>query len=184
MRHPARALPPEDPARAARLLVLHFPSKGKARTTHKRAGLKRKTYNTDEYLRSNDAQRDEVAIHFMLVRFNPIRIRHGRRSTWVDKFLVRWEPETCIFGEALERYRLGRDITYIASLEDEAPSYILQPFISAKSPSREHRRAFRRPPLATTCIAQFGPSPQKQEHIRSIAGGTQALALFLETHPP
>ena len=63
-----------------------------------------------------------------------MRIKYGRRSSWVEEFLVRWEPETCTFDKALEQYRLGFDIASItiACLEDQVPSHTLQPFVTAK----------------------------------------------------
>jgi hypothetical protein len=108
-----------------------------------------------------------------------MRIKHGRQSTWVDEFLVRWEPEACTFGEALEQYRLGFDIVLITSKYDQVPSNSLQPFVTAKRLDRAQRRALRRPPLATLCTVQFAPYPQGPLHISSIAGGAQALAAFL-----
>jgi hypothetical protein len=65
------------------------------------------------------------------------------------------------------------------SLEDGVPSQALQPFVITKHPSREQRRALCMPPLSTPCLVLFAPSPQGPEHIRSIAGGAEALDAFL-----
>ena len=79
-----------------------------------------------------DALDDKAVIHHILAHSEPMRIRYGRRSTWIEEFLVRWEPETCTFGDALEQYRLGFDIVTITSLEKNIPFHSLQPFVSAK----------------------------------------------------
>ena len=76
-----------------------------------------------------------------------MRIKHGRRSTYVDEFLVRWEPEECTFGEALEQYRLGFDVVSITIRDDRVPSSSLQPFGTAKRLDRAQWRALRRPLL-------------------------------------
>ncbi len=80
-----------------------------------------------------------------------MRIKNGRRYTWVDEFLVRWEPETCTFGEALEQYRLGFDTVSITSMEDYIQSHTLHPFVKAKRLDRAQRRTLRRPHLAARC---------------------------------
>jgi len=92
-------------------------------------------------------------------------------------------PEHCTFGEALEQYNLGFDIESITSLEDTVPTQDLLFFVAAKRPTRAQRRDLRRPPLNTNCVVQFAPSPQGPLHIRSIAGGLQALDTFLEREP-
>jgi hypothetical protein len=102
---------------------------------------------------------------------------------WWKNFLVQWGPEHCSFGEALEHYKLGFDIVSITSLENSVPTQDLLPFVAAKRPTKEQRRAYRRPPLNTTCVMQVAPSPQGPLHIRSIAGGSQALDTFLEREP-
>jgi hypothetical protein len=74
-----------------------------------------------EPLRGSDARGDTAAIHHILARSEPIRIKHDRRHTCVEEFLVRWEPETCTFGEVLEKYRLGFNISSITSVEEKHP---------------------------------------------------------------
>jgi hypothetical protein len=68
----------------------------------KRTGRKRKIHISVEPLRGSDASGATAAIRHILARSEPSRIKNGRRSTWVKEFLVRWEPETCTFGDVLE----------------------------------------------------------------------------------
>ena len=42
---------------------------------------------------------------------------------------------------------------------------------------------YKTPPLTTTCLVQFAPSPQGTAHIRSIKGGSLALDTFLASEP-
>ncbi len=118
-----------------------------------------------------------------MARTEPRRVRHGRRSTWVEEFLVQWGPEHCIFREALEQYNLEFDIVSITNLDDKVPTQDLQTLVTDKLPTRAYRRAHRRPPLTTNCIMQIAPSPQGPLYIRSIAGGPQTLDAFLEREP-
>ncbi len=109
-----------------------------------RSGHKRKIHTTVEPLRGSDAPWDTAAIHHILARSEPRRIKHGRRSTWIEEFLVRWEPETCTFEEALEQYRIGFHISSIISLEENVPSQSLAHLVSTKRLARVQRRALRR----------------------------------------
>ncbi len=97
----------------ASIIYLHFPPKGRTRSTISRFGSKRKTRTTIKPLKSSDAPGDKAAIHHILARSEPKRINHGCRHAMVEEFLVRWEPEMCTFGEALEEYRSVFDITFI-----------------------------------------------------------------------
>ena len=90
-----------------------------------RLGNKGKIHAVVEPLKGSDAPGDKAAIHHILARSEPIRIIYGRRSTWVEEFLIRWEHEMCTFGDAREQYRLGFDIVSITSLEDNIPSLAL-----------------------------------------------------------
>ena len=134
----SRAHPQGGPGRPARITLHIRPS---------RSGHKRKTRPTVEPLRGNDAPGNKATIHSILARSEPMRIKHGRRSAWVDEFLVRWEPEEYTFGEALEQYRLGFDIVSITSRDDHDSSNSLILYVTAKRLDRAHRRALRRPPL-------------------------------------
>ena len=72
----------------------------------------------------------------------------------------------------------------ISSQENGIPSQDLLKFVTAKRPIRTQRQDYRRPPLNTHCAVQFAPSPQGPLHIRSMAGGPQALDTFLEMELP
>jgi len=105
----SRAQSQRAPARSAKI-ALHIPPR--------QPGHKRKIHITMEPLRGSDAPGDTAAIHHILARSEPRRIKHGRRSTWVEEFLVRREPKTCIFGDVLEQYRLGFNIMSITSMKE------------------------------------------------------------------
>jgi len=166
----SRSHPQEDPLRSTKR-TLHIPSS--------RLGHNKNIHTTVEPLRGSDAPGDKADKHHRLDRSKVRRIIHGRRSTWVEKFLVRWEPETCTFGDTLDHYQLGFYIVSITSLEKTIFSHSLQPFVSAKRLDQAKRRALRRPPLTTRCIVQYAPSPHDPRHILSIAGRAQALDIFL-----
>ncbi len=109
-------------------ITLHFPPKGKTRNNAKNLGYKRKIHTIVEPLKGSDAPGDKAAIHYVLARSEPRRIKHDRRYTWVEEFLVLWGTETCTFGEVLGQYRLGFDITSITSPEKIIPSHSLLRF--------------------------------------------------------
>jgi hypothetical protein len=95
------------PTRAAKI-TLHIP--------YRRSGHKRNTHTTVEPLRGSDASVDNAIIYHVSACSAPIRIKHGRRTTRVEEFLVRQEPETCTFSDAICQYRLGFDITLITTI--------------------------------------------------------------------
>jgi hypothetical protein len=88
----SRYLRREAASRDAKV-VLHFPSPRIVKAAKRHAALKRKAHSTITLLRVSDAANDKTAIHHISVRCKPLRIRHGRRSTWVEEFLIQWEPE-------------------------------------------------------------------------------------------
>jgi len=157
------------------------PAKSTLHIPPSRPGHKKKIHTTVEPLRGSDAPGDKATIRHIFAHFEPIRIKHDRRFAWAEEFLVRWEHVTYTFGEALEQYRWGFDRVSITSMENDIPSHSLQPFVSAKRLARTQRRALQRPPLTTRCIVPYTPFPQGPRHIRSIAGGVQALDTFLAT---
>jgi hypothetical protein len=144
----SRARPQGGPGSEAKI-TLHIP--------HKRPVHKRKTRNIVEPLRGNDNPGDKEAIHHILAHSEPIRVKHGRRSTRVEEFLVRWEPETCTFGEEQEQYRLGFDIVSINNLEEHVPSHFLQPVVAAKRLDKAQRRALRRRPSLRYTLCNLSP---------------------------
>jgi len=103
-------------------IVMSFTTKGKSGAPLLRATYKRRRATTIEPLRGSDAPGDKAFIRQVLDRSKPRRVRHGRRSTWVEEFLVQWGPEHCTFGKALEPYYLGFDIESITSLKSTASS--------------------------------------------------------------
>ncbi len=75
-------------------IVLNFLTRGKQglriveQPTHARGRA-----TTIEPLRGSDAPGDKGSIQQVLAQSEPSRVRHGRRSTWVEDFLVQWLPE-------------------------------------------------------------------------------------------
>jgi hypothetical protein len=65
-----------------------------------KANLKRKLIITIEPLRGSDASGETVSISLVLAKCTPHRIKHNRRSTYVEEFLVQWDPEECTLREA------------------------------------------------------------------------------------
>jgi len=118
---------------------LNFPTRGKTGAPRRRAITKRRRAIIIEPLRGSDAPGNKSTIQQMLARSKPRRVRHGRRSTWVEEFLVQWGPEYCTFRDALEQYYLGFDIVSMPSLESTVPSQDLPPFVATKGPTREQR---------------------------------------------
>ncbi len=131
-----------------------------------------------EPLRGSNAPSATADMHDILARSEPSRIKHGRISIRVEEFLVRWGPQICTFGETLEQYRLGFNVSSIISMEENIPSHALAIFVSTKRLTRAQRRALQRPPLNTRCVVQYDPSSQGPCHNRSIKGGAHALDFF------
>ncbi len=163
--------------------MLTFPTNPKKGTSQRRTSDNRRRPTTIEPLEGSDALGNKASIQRIVAQSGPRRVRHGRRKTWVEKFLVQWGPEYCTLGEAFDQYYLGFDIESISSLENPTLSKYLLPFVATKRSTRAQRYGLRRPPLSTKCVVQFVPSPQGPLHIRSISGGPQALDDFLTTEP-
>jgi len=85
--HPTRSLTRANTIRGIHI-VLNFAAKGRDGATKHRAALKRKAPTTVKPIRGSNAPGDKVAIHHILARCDPRRIRHNLRSTWVENFLV------------------------------------------------------------------------------------------------
>jgi hypothetical protein len=133
-------------------IVLNFPARGRSGASRHRATHKRGRVIIIEPLRGSDAPGDKASIQQVLALSEPRRVRHGRRSSWAEEFLVQRAPEYCTFGEALEQYCLEFDIESITMLESTVPSQDLLPFVAIKRPTKELRRSLRRPPLSTSCV--------------------------------
>jgi hypothetical protein len=118
---------------AAPRLVMHFMPRGKKGAFNRGPTNKRKAPQTIAPIKVSDAPGGNASIQKVLARSEPRRIRHIRRSTYVEEFLVQWGPEKCTPAEALEQYTLGFNIvSSITSLDDEVPSSDLQPYVSVK----------------------------------------------------
>jgi len=94
---------PHATAQEGPRIILNFLAKGRTDVAKHRAVFELKVATTSEPLRGSDVPGDKRAIHHILGRCEPKRIRLIRRSTWVEDFFVQWEPEKCTLGEALEQ---------------------------------------------------------------------------------
>jgi len=108
----------------------------------------------------------------------PRRIKHGTKSTYVEKFLFQWAPEECNQQEAQQQQNQGFEITSIVSLDKRIATPALQAATALKRPKGRSREADRISPT-TKCLVQYAPSPQGPTHIDTIKGGAASLATFL-----
>ena len=53
-----------------------------------------------EPLRGSDANEENAGITLVLARCTPRRINQANRSTYVEEFLVQWDPEECTLQDA------------------------------------------------------------------------------------
>ena len=150
-----RHTPPPQPHKTGDTtprLEMHFRTRGKQWPSKRGPANKRKVPQTIAPLRGSDAPKGSASIQKILVRSNPRRIKHNRRSTYVEEFLVQWGPEQCTLAEALEQYSMGLNIASITSLDDKVPSTDLQPFVSVKRMTTQQHQKHKTPPLDTNCI--------------------------------
>jgi len=139
-------------------IALHFPTKRKNGPGRKPTST-RKPSPTVKPLRGSDAPGENASIIKVLSRAKPRRIKHNRRFTCVEEFLVHLGPKICTLDEAQEQYTMGFNIEAITSLNDGVPSEDLQPFVSMKRLTTQQRRKYKVPPPTTMCLVQFAPSP-------------------------
>ncbi len=92
--------PNEGHTAQAAKITLHFPTPRQRRADKRKANLKRKATTTIEPLRDSDANGENADISLILARSTPCRIKHNRRSTYVEKFLIQWDPEKCTIQDA------------------------------------------------------------------------------------
>jgi len=144
-----RSHPQGGPAGSAKI-TLHIPPN--------RPGHKRKIHTTVEPLKGSEAPGDTATIHHILDRSELIRIKHGRRSTWVEVVLVRWEKNVHLW-RCIGAIPIGLRYSVDYKHGGKNSSHSLQPFASAKRLDRVQKRALRRPPLPTRCTVQYAPSP-------------------------
>ena len=102
----AQPLQGEGPQGPQPKITLHFPSPRQRKSERRKRNLKRKqdltrkALTTQEPLRDSDANGDNAGIKLVLARCTPRRITHNKRSTYVEEFLVQWDPEECTLLEA------------------------------------------------------------------------------------
>ena len=155
----AAQLMPQAPLRQGQRLVVHIPTPRMRKADKRRLNLKRKASTTVEPLRGSDAPGNNAFIQRVLARCEPRKVKHNRRHTFVEEFLVQWGPEDCSLAETLEQQRLGFTITSILSLDDNVPTSALETTTRAKIQNRATRLEARRPPPNTPCRVQFDPCP-------------------------
>jgi hypothetical protein len=159
-------------------ITLHFPSPRRRRSEKRKQDLKRKALTTREPLRGSDANGENAGITLVLARCAPRHIKQDKLSTYVEEFLVRWDPEECTLQEAQTQQAQGFVITTITSLDADIPTPLLEAATATKRP-KGRPRVSDRPSPDTKCRVQFAPSPQGPTHIRTIRGGHDALEAFL-----
>ena len=126
----AISIPPRDTTETNAVqttkLILHFPSPRRRRSDKRKADLKRKALTTREPLRGSDANGENAGISLILERCTPRRITHNKNSTYVEEFLVQWDPEYCTLHEAQIQQAQGFVITSITSLEEGVPTPLIE----------------------------------------------------------
>jgi hypothetical protein len=105
-------------------------------------------------------------------------IRHNRRSTYLEEFLVQWDLDDCTLQEVQIQQAQGFVITSIISLDAGVPTPLIQAATATKRPRCKPKTLERLPP-DTRCRVQFAPSTQGPTHIRTIRCGEAALDAFL-----
>ena len=89
---------------------------------------------------------------------HPRRIKHNKRSTFVEEFLGQWDPKDCTLQEAQTYQALGFIITEITILDAGVPTPLIHAATATKRPRDRPKTAERLPP-DTKCRVQFAPSP-------------------------
>ena len=102
-------------------IVLHFKPRRK-KGSQRNPASKRKPTPIIEPLRGSDAPDENASILSVLARAEPRKVKHNRRFTYVEEFLVQWGPKICTLDEAQEQYMMGFTIVSIASLDDGVPT--------------------------------------------------------------
>jgi len=152
----------------------------KRRADRRKAYLKRKVLTTRDPLRCNDPNGETTGIGLVLERYTPPRIKHNRRSIYVEELLVQWDPEDCALQEAQTQQAQGFVITSITNLDVGVPTPLIQAATATKRPRGRPKTSERLPPY-TKCRVQFAPSSHGPTHIRTILGGEAVSDAFLPT---
>ena len=89
-------LPPtsQPPEREGTRIFLHFKPR-KTKGAKRSQASKRKPPPTIEPLRGSDAPGGNASIISVLARTDPRKVKHNRRFTYVEDFLVQRGPEEC-----------------------------------------------------------------------------------------
>jgi hypothetical protein len=127
-------------------ITLHFPAPRQRKADKRKADLKRKLRTTIEPLRGSDANGETTSISLALARCTTRRIKHNRRSTYVEEFLVKWDPVDCTLQEAQQQQLRGFVITSVISLDERVLTTLLETATATKRP-KGRPRAADRPPL-------------------------------------
>ena len=128
-----------------------LPARGKTSPPpRRRAGSKRGQ-------KGSDAPGDKASIRHILACTELRCVRHGRRSTWVEEFLVQWGPEHCTFGEALEQYYMEFGIVSFTSLKNTVSTLSLLPFVAAKRASLPEELLSPSAPGLLSCFLADAP---------------------------
>jgi hypothetical protein len=98
-----------------------------------------------------------ASISLVLARCTPRRIKHNKRSTYVEEFLVQWDPKDCTLQEAQQQQSQGFVTTLIPNLDATVPTPLLHTATATKRPRGRLRQ--RTAPPDTMCKVQFTPSP-------------------------
>ena len=143
-------------------ITLHFPTPRQRRVDKRKADLKRKAITTIEPLRGSDANGENAGISLILARSTPRRIKHNKRSTYVEEFIVQWDPEDCTLHEDQQQQLQGFVITSITSLDNRVPTALLEPATATKRPTDRPKTADR--PHLTPNVGSNSPPPHKVRH--------------------
>jgi len=108
--------------------------------------------HTHQPLRGSDVPGGNASILSVLARAEARKVKHNRRFTRVEEFLVQWGPKICTLDEAQEQYTLGFDIVSITNLDEGIPTQDLHPFASVKRLTTQQRRKYKIPPHTTRCL--------------------------------
>jgi hypothetical protein len=86
--------PAQSTTGAGTRIALHFKKRRNKGSKHAQSS-KRKQAPTTEPLRGSDAPGEKASIIKVLARTDPRKVKHNRRFTYVEEFLVQWGPENC-----------------------------------------------------------------------------------------
>ncbi len=115
-----------------------------------KSGPKEESVRHQGILRGSDGNGDNAGISMVLERCPPRRISQNQKTTFVEEFMVRWDPEDCFLQEAKIHQAQGFVITSITSLDEGVPTPLLKAATAAKRP-RDRPKVTGHPPPDTRC---------------------------------